>query len=38
MIVGKRYVVVVKGDGFDSMDVLKEVANAIDLNKLAALQ
>jgi type II secretory pathway pseudopilin PulG len=38
MIVNKRYVVSVKGDGFDNMDVLKEIANAIDLNKLAALQ
>ena len=28
MIVNKRYVVSVKGDGFDNMDVLKEVANA----------
>jgi hypothetical protein len=38
MIVNKRYVVSVKGDGFDSMDVLKELSNGLDLNKLAALQ
>jgi hypothetical protein len=38
MIVNKRYVVVVKGDGFDSMDALKEISNGLDLKKLAALQ
>ena len=38
IVVNKRFVVQVTGDGFDSMDVLKEVVNAIDLNKLASLQ
>jgi uncharacterized phage infection (PIP) family protein YhgE len=38
IVVNKRFVVQVEGDGFDSMDGLKEVANGIDLNKLAALQ
>jgi hypothetical protein len=38
IVVNKRFVVVIKGDGFDSMDGVKELANAIDLNKLAGLQ
>jgi hypothetical protein len=38
IVVNKRFVVQVVGNGFDSMDGLKEVANGIDLNKLAALQ
>jgi uncharacterized phage infection (PIP) family protein YhgE len=38
IVVNKRFIVQVKGDGLDSMDGLKEVANGIDLTKLAALQ
>jgi uncharacterized phage infection (PIP) family protein YhgE len=38
LVVNKRYLVQVTGDGLDSMDDLKAVANSIDLNKLGALQ
>jgi hypothetical protein len=38
IIVNKRFVVQVTGDGFDSMDGVKEIANSVDLNKLAGLQ
>jgi hypothetical protein len=38
IIVNKRFVVQVTGDGFDSMDGVKEIATGIDLTKLASLQ
>lgn len=37
VVVNKRFVVQVTGDGLDSMDTLKAVANSIDLTKLAGL-
>lgn len=38
IIVNKRFVVQVTGDGLDSMDTLKAIANSVDLTKLATLQ
>jgi hypothetical protein len=38
IVVNKRFIVQVEGDGLESMDALKEVANGIDLNKLAGTQ
>jgi hypothetical protein len=38
IVVNKRFIVQVKGDGLESMDALKDVANGIDLNKLAGTQ
>jgi len=38
IIVNKRFVVQCDGHGFDSMDVMKEVVDKIDINKLAALK
>jgi hypothetical protein len=38
IVVNKRFVVQVVGDGLDSMDALKDVANGMDLNKLAGTQ
>lgn len=37
LVVNKRFVVQVKGDGLDSMDTLKAVVNSIDLPKLGGL-
>jgi uncharacterized phage infection (PIP) family protein YhgE len=38
IVVNKRFVVQVTGDGLDSMDDLKGIANGIDLNKLDGIQ
>lgn len=37
VVVNKRFVVQINGDGLDSMDTLKAVANSIDLTKLAGI-
>ncbi len=38
ILVNKRFVVNCEGNGFDSMDVMKEVVDKIDVNKLASLK
>ena len=38
MVVSKRFVVHITGDGLDSMDSLKAVSGTVDLGKLATLQ
>ncbi len=38
IVVNKRFVVQCEGNGFDSMDVMKEVVDKIDIKKLASLK